>query len=599
MMNNITDSANLLEALEKTGKKYPQQIALTIQRDDQQVNYGYQRLLEKVDEFAARFKSANIQSGQRVVIISQNHPEAIVAYFAILKCQATAALIDINLPKKDIVQLIQAAKPSALVFSEELANLLSHTAATGYPAFDHYNNAALHVNFAKEAPLSEDETSDVATLLFTSGTTGNYKGVMLTHQNLLSQIESCRQALKITCNDRFLSVLPLHHVFPFVSSLLTPLIIGCSTMQISKIEGSFLLTAIQVHKPTILVVVPSILELFYQRIRGKINQLDSKQQKFISWLEKINQTSLNLLKLNLGKIFFRKIQNNFGGKLRYIVSGGATLDGQLHLALARLGFLILEGYGLTEVSGPCTVNRIDNNLLAAVYTLSALSRATMQWQQHPHFSGPLSITCKIFGPEFLGFGVDRLVQLLGGRGYIESNQVPQLFRDARLLRIFEGPTEMLLMYLGMFAVNFYSQLRELIQQLSPRLEISTKIAPPIKDLPGLIAKNFPQLNDEQQKQLYYLLLGKLTGFVILMACADFTEKDTQHYTLIKAWLNHQLKSATLPMAQFSPHIGISLCSDILLTEQEIAVQVDNFKQDVGDIYQGLPSEQWKLDDYLK
>ncbi|WP_264770467.1 acyl-CoA dehydrogenase family protein [Coxiella burnetii] len=239
------------------------------------------------------------------------------------------------------------------------------------------------------------------------------------------------------------------------------------------------------------------------------------------------------------------------------------------------------------------------NLLAAVYTLSALSRATMQWQQHPHFSGPLSITCKIFGPEFLGFGVDRLVQLLGGRGYIESNQVPQLFRDARLLRIFEGPTEMLLMYLGMFAVNFYSQLRELIQQLSPRLEISTKIAPPIKDLPGLIAKNFPQLNDEQQKQLYYLLLGKLTGFVILMACADFTEKDTQHYTLIKAWLNHQLKSATLPMAQFSPHIGISLCSDILLTEQEIAVQVDNFKQDVGDIYQGLPSEQWKLDDYLK
>ncbi|WP_264769678.1 AMP-binding protein [Coxiella burnetii] len=366
MMNNITDSANLLEALEKTGKKYPQQIALTIQGDDQQVNYGYQRLLEKVDEFAARFKSANIQSGQRVVIISQNHPEAIVAYFAILKCQATAALIDINLPKKDIVQLIQAAKPSALVFSEELANLLSDTAATGYPAFDHYNNAALHVNFAKEAPLSEDETSDVATLLFTSGTTGNYKGVMLTHQNLLSQIESCRQALKITCNDRFLSVLPLHHVFPFVSSLLTPLIIGCSTMQISKIEGSFLLTAIQVHKPTILVVVPSILELFYQRIRGKINQLDSKQQKFISWLEKINQTSLNLLKLNLGKIFFRKIQNNFGGKLRYIVSGGATLDGQLHLALARLGFLILEGYGLTEVSGPCTVNRIDNHRLGTV-----------------------------------------------------------------------------------------------------------------------------------------------------------------------------------------------------------------------------------------
>ncbi|WP_259430958.1 hypothetical protein [Coxiella burnetii] len=168
-----------------------------------------------------------------------------------------------------------------------------------------------------------------------------------------------------------------------------------------------------------------------------------------------------------------------------------------------------------------------------------------------------------------------------------------------MLRIFEGPTEMLLMYLGMFAVNFYSQLRELIQQLSPRLEISTKIAPPIKDLPGLIAKNFPQLNDEQQKQLYYLLLGKLTGFVILMACADFTEKDTQHYTLIKAWLNHQLKSATLPMAQFSPHIGISLCSDILLTEQEIAVQVDNFKQDIGDIYQGLACEQWKLDDYLK
>ncbi|MFK3618026.1 hypothetical protein WJ883_11310, partial [Coxiella burnetii] len=101
-------------------------------------------------------------------------------------------------------------------------------------------------------------------------------------------------------------VLPLHHVFPFVSSLLTPLIIGCSTMQISKIEGSFLLTAIQVHKPTILVVVPSILELFYQRIRGKINQLDSKQQKFISWLEKINQTSLNLLKLNLGKFSLEK-----------------------------------------------------------------------------------------------------------------------------------------------------------------------------------------------------------------------------------------------------------------------------------------------------
>ncbi|WP_260554391.1 hypothetical protein [Coxiella burnetii] len=71
MMNNITDSANLLEALEKTGKKYPQQIALTIQRDDQQVNYGYQRLLEKVDEFAARFKARISNLGKESLLLAK------------------------------------------------------------------------------------------------------------------------------------------------------------------------------------------------------------------------------------------------------------------------------------------------------------------------------------------------------------------------------------------------------------------------------------------------------------------------------------------------------------------------------------------------
>jgi long-chain acyl-CoA synthetase len=211
---------------------------------------------------------------------------------------------------------------------------------------------SLPENSSEYQPADVDE-EDLASIIYTSGTTGNSKGVMLTHKNLVWTVEQCYKLQDINQNDRFLSVLPLSHTFENTISFLLPMRFGASVHYLRKPPvASVLLPALQKVKPTIMLVVPLIIEKVF---RGKILPKFQKNA-FIRTLYAIPP-----VRKILHRIAGKKLYETFGGKLRFFGIGGAKLDPATERFLMEGKFPYAIGYGLTETS-PLLAGAVGKNV---------------------------------------------------------------------------------------------------------------------------------------------------------------------------------------------------------------------------------------------
>ena len=316
------------------------------------------------DEFFSRtmtltsaLSSTGVNRGERVAVISENRPDWCAAYLAILFKGCIAVPVDIQLGTGDVNNIFMDADVKA-VFCSLLMESITAEAA------DRKNISIINmdsVDFAGDAGASVDKSGlvtdaapeDLASIIYTSGTTGNPKGVMLTHRNFCSDAEAAIKAGVVLATDNVLSILPLHHTYPFMCNFMMPVVYGATVTFGHGLKGAEIVDAVKSGGVTILLGVPRLFDMLRNGILTRIGErpLAPLLLRLLDVCGRVRRAT----GLNLGKLLFRTIHSNFR-TVRFFCSGGARLEPATMLGLEAMGFTVVEGYGLTETSPIITFN---------------------------------------------------------------------------------------------------------------------------------------------------------------------------------------------------------------------------------------------------
>jgi long-chain acyl-CoA synthetase len=366
---------DLLEMFETTTKRHETRVAMRIERDGHKEQYTYADLRELATRAAAFFASHGIRNGNRVMLFSHNAPEWGMTYFGVLKAGATCIPVDPESTTEEVVNFARAGEASGIVISdklkEERSSLPEQLKAAGLDevriwTFDQvFELVDVDIEKERVALLPPRVTAQsVASLIFTSGTTGRPKGVMLSHRNLTSMVSMLSSVFDMDTSDGVLSVLPLHHTFEFSTGFLTPLSRGAQITYLPELTSEHLAKAIKNGHVTGMVGVPALWELLHRRIKTRLNDRGKLVADGTELLIKFNAWLRDNTPLNFGQLLFYPIHEGMGGRIRYFISGGSALNEKVQRDFQGLGFTILEGYGLTEASPVLTVTRPENRMLA-------------------------------------------------------------------------------------------------------------------------------------------------------------------------------------------------------------------------------------------
>jgi len=366
---------DLLEMFETTTKRHETRVAMRIERDGHKEQYTYADLRELATRAAAFFASQGIKNGARVMLFSHNAPEWGMTYFGVLKAGATCIPVDPESSTEEVVNFARAGEASGIVISDRLKQersaLPDQLQAAGLTkvklwTFDEvFEVLDEQIESDRIAMLPARVTAQtVASLIFTSGTTGRPKGVMLSHRNLTSMVSMLSSVFDMDTSDGVMSVLPLHHTFEFSTGFLTPLSRGAQITYLPELTSDHLAKAIKNGHVTGMVGVPALWELLHRRIKNRLHDNGKLVSETADLLIKFNAWLRDKTPLNFGNVLFYPIHEGMGGRIRYFISGGSALNEKVQRDFQGLGFTILEGYGLTEASPVLTVTRPENRMLA-------------------------------------------------------------------------------------------------------------------------------------------------------------------------------------------------------------------------------------------
>ncbi|MBN2815967.1 MAG: AMP-binding protein [Campylobacterales bacterium] len=318
--------------------------------------FTYQELEAKVLSMVTLLQNNGIKKGDKVVILSENMPYWAVAYFSITYFGGVVVPVLADFHPSDVHHILRHSEAKAVFVSEKHLSTIEEAEDNELKFVIQLDNLELVKSLSSESyfeklkskiskpqenPTVPDE-NDLASLLYTSGTTGHSKGVMLSHKNLVTNALSAYEKVSIKPDDVFLSILPLAHTLECTVGLTIPLLHGSSVYYIDKAPTpSVLLKAFEVVKPTMMLSVPLIIEKIY---KGKI------LPKFTDSFAMRTLYSFAPLRKQLNKIAGKKLIETFGGRLRFFGIGGAALSPTVEEFLKEAKFPYIVGYGLTETA---------------------------------------------------------------------------------------------------------------------------------------------------------------------------------------------------------------------------------------------------------
>ncbi|BDG01919.1 AMP-binding protein [Anaeromyxobacter oryzae] len=343
---------DLLELLDSACVRWKDRVALRMAGSaKERITYGELRALS--DRVAAFLAAAGVARGDRVLLASENRPEWAVAYFGILRAGAAAVPVDPKLSEAELLNLWRTAGARIGLLSDDAAEAAPGLAARAAEAVPGARAVLLGEALAggPAPPATRVSPDDLASLIFTSGTTGTPKGVMLSHRNFASLVAKLVGIFDLGPGDGMLSVLPLHHTFEFTAGLLVPLSRGAEVEYLDELTADRIGEALGSGRVTAMIGVPALWSLLHRRITQEIAAKPGLVEGVMNALRKGNaKLRASDLGWNLGKLLFWPVHRRFGGRLRLLVSGGSALDPEVQRAFHDLGFDLYEGYGLTEAA---------------------------------------------------------------------------------------------------------------------------------------------------------------------------------------------------------------------------------------------------------
>ncbi len=367
--------------------RYKDREALSINKEDLSVSYTYKELIDNIISLSYTLLDVGFKRGDKISILSESRPRWGVSYFAITSLGITAVPIDIYLKPKEMAYMLNHSEAKAIFVSSGLLNkfneikselfnikyvfTLDKIEEDGHIFIDDLieKGKKLRENDPENSKFvnAEIDEEDVASLLYTSGTTGVSKGVMLTHRNILSDVDAVYQEFNFSERDRAVSVLPLHHSYEFTAGLVTLLYCGLGITYAGSLAPQVLVDTFRKVKPTVVLVVPLLVEKLYKGVWREIKKKGKTAYYIMQALNSLSLFFYRYLKLPIGKYLFRSIVEKLGlTELRFFISGGGPLSKPLISGYKNFGIEILQGYGLTETSPITNVNLEWKNKIGSV-----------------------------------------------------------------------------------------------------------------------------------------------------------------------------------------------------------------------------------------
>ena len=320
--------------------------------------YTYKDLIREAKYIS---KVLGIEKGEKVVNFMENRPEFICSFFGIWNSKGVPINIDAGYTAEELEYILTDADPKVIMTSNKNLKVAEEAIKLSGKNIRIINCDEIKSpeDFeVDEYVIYSPEPEDIGVLLYTSGTTGKPKGVVLTFDNLMSNVDAIIEIKMATPKDRLLALLPYHHVLPLSINLLMAIHIGTLVVLIDELSASAILGALQKYKITIVVGVPRLWEMIHKGLMEKI-----KSSKIANLLFELCK---KVKSVTLSKIVFKKVHQALGGNIRYLVSGGAKLDPNIMDDFKVLGIKVLEGYGLTETSPIIAFTRPDDVCIGTV-----------------------------------------------------------------------------------------------------------------------------------------------------------------------------------------------------------------------------------------
>lgn len=325
---------------------------------------GTQRsqLADQAARLAGGLLDRGVGPGSRVAVCSSTSLDWVAAALAILRSGATVVPLDPLMEEESFAHVLRDCRPAVVFTDARHERLINDLEPEPFPEvflLGQGDGSSLRRHASSFPPASWPEMlpEDEAVLFYTSGTTGPPKGVPLTHANVSFQVATIAQAGLISPGDRMLLALPLHHVYPFVFGLLTPLALKVGIVTPQALTGPQLLRAVREGGVTTIVGVPRLYQAIYEGLHSRVRS----RSRFAAWLLQRAEGLCVRLRRSFdilpGRWLLRPVHRQLGGRLRLLASGGAPLEGDLVRRLEGIGWLVTVGYGLTETSPLLTMRQ--------------------------------------------------------------------------------------------------------------------------------------------------------------------------------------------------------------------------------------------------
>ncbi|MGE5401682.1 MAG: AMP-dependent synthetase/ligase [Ignavibacteriales bacterium] len=366
---NVPHIESIQDMVLQSASKYSSKLALEDLNSTPISKATYSELLDNILKFGKALKKAGVKERSHIAVIGENRVQWAISYLTAACFNYVIVPIDKNLNVSEILNIIHESDAEAIIFSDSFSQILSEKKAAlkklkFFIAMDPLSEQDGFL-FMKELVDREDavladmpkiDPDALFEIIFTSGSLGRAKGVMLSQRNLASNLIDMVSMLFMHPEDRFLSVLPTHHTYECTCGMLCPLYCGSSVHYARSLRT--VVDDLQKVKATMLLGVPLLFDKMFKRIYKTINEkkvtsvIIKPMIKATDVLEKVGWK-------NSKKKIFAEIHKKFGGSIRIFIAGGAAPDPLVAKGLREFGFSFLQGYGLTETSPILALNQYD------------------------------------------------------------------------------------------------------------------------------------------------------------------------------------------------------------------------------------------------